>query len=138
MYFHALWNRRACSVVYRVHGRMDPHRRGDAEGVWRTVAAMSKLGWKVTTVAFAVPLGIVARKAVAVGWRAVRHQDPPEHNDPEAGWGETLVWAALSGVAIAAAELLATRGAAAAWRSVTGAEPPGHGDDDDTPAIESA
>lgn len=111
---------------------------GSTEGVCRTVAAMNKLGWKVTTVAFAVPLGIVARKAVAVGWRAVRHQDPPGHHDPEAGWGETLVWAALSGVAIAAAELLATRGAAMAWRSVTGVEPPLHDDDDATPEIESA
>lgn len=100
------------------------------------MAAMSKMGWKLTTVAFAVPLGFAARKAMAAGWRAVRHQDPPAHSDPTAGWGETLIWAALSGVAIAAAELLATRGAAMAWRSVTGAEPPGH--DDDTAEPESA
>ncbi|GAA4204294.1 hypothetical protein GCM10022220_14730 [Actinocatenispora rupis] len=91
------------------------------------MAAMSKLGWKVTALAFALPLGFAARKAVAAGWRAVRHEDPPEHhNDFEAGWGETLVWAAVSGVAIAAAELVAARGAAVVWRSLTGNEPPGH------------
>jgi hypothetical protein len=99
-------------------------------GVGRTVAVSSKLGWKVTALAFAVPLGFAARKAVAAGWRAVRHDDPPEHHDYQAGWTETLVWAALSGVAIAAAELLAARGAAAAWRSLTGSEPPGQDDAD--------
>ncbi|BCJ33225.1 hypothetical protein Athai_07280 [Actinocatenispora thailandica] len=88
---------------------------------------MSKVGWKVTGLAFALPLGFVARKAVAAGWRAVRHDDPPQHADDfEASWGETLAWAALSGVAIAAAELLAARGAARVWRQFTGNEPPGH------------
>ncbi|GIL29272.1 DUF4235 domain-containing protein [Actinocatenispora comari] len=88
---------------------------------------MGKVGWKLTGLAFALPLGFVARKAVAVGWRAIRHEDPPRpSNDFEASWGETLTWAALSGVAMAAAELLAARGAARVWRQVTGNEPPGH------------
>lgn len=93
---------------------------------------MNKLGWKLTALAFAVPMGFAARKAVAAGWRAVRHDDPPEHGaDHTAGWGETLAWAALSGMALAAAELVAARGAAATWRSLTGAEPPGHDDAED-------
>jgi hypothetical protein len=88
---------------------------------------MGKVGWKLTGLAFALPLGFVARKAVAVGWRAIRHEDPPRpSNDFEASWSETLAWAALSGVAMAAAELLAARGAARVWRQVTGNEPPGH------------
>ncbi|MGA8112258.1 MAG: DUF4235 domain-containing protein [Actinocatenispora sp.] len=88
---------------------------------------MNKLGWKLTALAFAVPLGFAARKAVAAGWRAVRHEEPPETgSDHTSGWGETLVWAALSGVALAAAELVAARSAAATWRSLTGSEPPGY------------
>ena len=94
------------------------------------MAAMSKLGWKVTTIAFALPLGFAARKAVAAGWRAVRHEDPPEHTAHDSGWGETLAWAVLSATAIAVAELVAARAAAAAWRSVTGDEPPGHDEPD--------
>lgn len=88
------------------------------------MAAMSKLGWKVTALAFALPLGFAARKAVAAGWRAVRGEPPKEPGAPGTSWGEALAWAAISGVAVAAAELVAARGAAAAWRSVTGTEPP--------------
>ncbi len=97
------------------------------------MAAMSKLGWKLTALAFTLPLGYVARRAVAAGWRAVRHDEPPITGDErDSGWGETLAWAALSGVALAAAELIAYRTAAATWRSITGGEPPGRelGDDE--------
>ena len=89
------------------------------------MAAMSKMSWKVTSLAIALPLGFVARKVVAAGWRAVRHEEPPHHTDIESGWGEMLVWAAVSAVAIAATELVAVRVASAAYRSLTGNEPPG-------------
>lgn len=94
---------------------------------------MSKLAWRVTSLAVTLPLGFAVRKAVAVGWRAVRHEDPPAHTDHDARWGETLAWAAVSAVTMAAAELVAVRIAAAAWRSVTGDEPPGA---EDPPEIE--
>lgn len=90
------------------------------------MAAVNKLGWKLTALAFAVPMGFAARKAVATGWKLVRGEEPREPGEQGTGWGEALAWAAISGVAIAAAELLAARAAATAWRSITGTEPPGH------------
>jgi hypothetical protein len=87
---------------------------------------VGKIGWKITALAFAVPTGIAARKALDAAWRAARHNDPPRNPAaPGTDWAEALAWAAVSGVAIAAARLVATRGATAAWRSLTGKLPPG-------------
>jgi hypothetical protein len=44
---------------------------------------------------------------------------------PGTKWSEALIWAAVSGIAVASARLLATRGAAATWKSLTGKLPPG-------------
>ncbi len=85
-----------------------------------------KLGWKVVALAFAVPAAFATRKALDATWRAIRHDDPPRNPAaPGTSWAEALAWAALSGVAIAAARMVAARGAAAAWESLTGELPPG-------------
>lgn len=90
------------------------------------MAAASKLGWRIVALAFVVPAGIAARKALDASWRAVRHSDPPRNPAaPGTAWAEALAWAAVSGIAIAGARLLAARGAAATWRSLTGKLPPG-------------
>jgi hypothetical protein len=87
---------------------------------------VGKLGWKVVALTFAVPSGIAARKALDAAWRAARHSEPPRNPAaPGTGWGEALAWAAVSGVAAAAARLAAARGAAATWKSLTGRLPPG-------------
>jgi hypothetical protein len=88
--------------------------------------AVGKIGWKVVAFAFAVPTGIAMRKALDAAWRAARHDDPPRNPAaPGTAWAEALAWAAVSGVAVAAARLIATRGAAAAWKTLTGQLPPG-------------
>lgn len=88
--------------------------------------ALAKAGWKVTVLVFAIPAGIAARKAVDAAWKKTRRSDPPANPAaPGTTWGEALAWAAVSGVAFAAARLVAARGAAATWRSLTGSLPPG-------------
>ena len=88
--------------------------------------AAGKIGWKIVAAAFAVPMGIAVRKAVETGWRKAKHDDPPKNPAaPGTAWSEALIWAAASGLAVAAARLLAARGAAATWKSLTGKLPPG-------------
>jgi len=73
-----------------------------------------------------VPTGIAMRKALDAAWRAARHDDPPRNPAaPGTAWAEALAWAAVSGIAVAAARLIATRGAAATWKTLTGQLPPG-------------
>ena len=95
--------------------------------------AVGKLGWKIMALAFAVPTGIAVRKSLDAAWRAARHNEPPRNPAaPGTEWGEALAWAAVSGVAVAAARLVAARGAAATWESLTGTLPPGVEDPDTT------
>jgi hypothetical protein len=85
-----------------------------------------KIGWQMVAAAFAVPAGIAVRKAIETGWRKARHDEPPKNPAaPGTGWSEALIWAAVSGIAVAAARLVAARGAAATWKSLTGKLPPG-------------
>ena len=88
--------------------------------------AAGKIGWKIVALSFAVPTGIAVRKALEAGWRKARHDDPPRNPAaPGTQWSEALAWAAVSGVAVAAARMVAARGAAATWKSLTGKLPPG-------------
>lgn len=88
--------------------------------------AASKIGWRILALGFAVPTGIAMRKAIEAGWRKAKHDDPPKNPAaPGTAWSEALAWAAVSGVAVAAARLVAARGAAATWKSFTGKLPPG-------------
>jgi hypothetical protein len=95
--------------------------------------AAGKIGWKIVALAFAVPTGIAVRKALEAGWKKAKHDEPPKNPAaPGTEWSEALMWAAVSGVAVAAARLVAARGAAATWKSLTGKLPPGVEDADAT------
>lgn len=85
-----------------------------------------KLGWKVITLIFAVPISIAIRKIIEKAWTKARPEDPPrDPASPGTTWIDALAWAAVSGVGVAAGRVLASRGAATAWRGITGTEPPG-------------
>jgi Protein of unknown function (DUF4235) len=95
--------------------------------------AAGKIGWRIVALSFAVPTGIAMRKAIEAGWRKAKHDDPPKNPAaPGTQWSEALAWAAVSGVAVAAARMVAARGAAATWKSLTGKLPPGVEDVDTT------
>lgn len=84
-----------------------------------------KIGWKVTTIAVGIPVGIAAKKGVERAWLALRPENPPtKARDPNVDWRDAVIWAVLSGVGVALAQLATTKGAATLWRNLIGAEPP--------------
>ncbi len=86
---------------------------------------VGKLGFKLTSVAVGIPVGILTRKAIGRLWLTARPADPPhEPADPKVSWADALGWAALSAAGVAAAELVTMKGAAAVWRIITGSPPP--------------
>jgi hypothetical protein len=69
----------------------------------------------------AVIAGFVTRKVMSMAWKRFTGKEPPAHpEDPEVELLEAVSWAAMMGVAMATARLLATR---AATRRMQG--PPG-------------
>lgn len=83
------------------------------------------IGWKITTIAIGIPVGIAAKKGVERAWAAARPDQPSRSaKDPEASWGDALGWAALSAVGVAVAQLVTMKGASTVWRKLVGAEPP--------------
>ncbi len=71
--------------------------------------------WKAAATVAAVVASIGARSVATAAWRATRNEDPPTDIDnPEISWRDAITWAALSGVAVALARVVATRMAARA------------------------
>ncbi|MEO6205763.1 MAG: DUF4235 domain-containing protein [Mycobacteriales bacterium] len=89
--------------------------------------ALAKIGWKVVGVASGLFAVTVSKKALEATWRKTHDGADPPRNPAAPGttWIEALSWAAASGIALAAARLLASRGAASAWQKTTGRLPPG-------------
>src|SRR5215469_3930566 len=58
----------------------------------------------------ALAAAFVTKKVVTTAWTKTTGKEPPENpEDPEVGWVEALGWAAMMGVAVSIARLLATR-----------------------------
>jgi len=65
----------------------------------RAIATLAALG-----------AAFVTKKVVTTAWTKTTGKEPPENpEDPEVGWVEALGWAAMMGVAVSIARLLATR-----------------------------
>jgi len=88
--------------------------------------ALGKVGWKVLGYGFAIPAGIVVRKAINAAWTTAVGSAPPKNPEaPGTQWREAIAWAAASGVAVAVARMVAADGAARAYKTLTGQLPPG-------------
>jgi hypothetical protein len=82
------------------------------------------VGWKVLGGVAGAAAGWTTRTALRALWRRGKGEEPPDNPaSPQTSWGEALLWAAGSGVALAVVRLVAQRGAAEAWRSATGSYP---------------
>ena len=82
--------------------------------------------WKVVGTLTGILTGMATRTVLKAVWKRVRGGDPPTNPAaPGTSWGEALVWAASSGVAMAVTRLVAQRGAAEAWKAELGSYPPG-------------
>ena len=89
------------------------------------MAASSRL-WKVYGMVAAAAAMVVTRQVLDKTWRAATGKPPPTNPEhPDVTVAEALAWAALSGVAVGVARMLAARQAAHYWRRSTGNLPPG-------------
>lgn len=71
-----------------------------------------KTTWLLVGAGAAMVAGRLVERGLEGGWRAVRHEDPPDGSWENAGsWPAALAWTAMSAAAIAAVELAARRGA---------------------------
>ena len=74
----------------------------------------------------------LAKKGLNTSWRAATGKNPPENPaDPDVSIGEAVMWASVTGAAVALARMLAQRRAASYYARSTGQNPPGlrHGDE---------
>jgi hypothetical protein len=69
--------------------------------------------------------GVATRWALRGSWRAAFEAEPPDNPaSPDAPWRSALVWAAVSGMCVGGARLIAKRLAADAFERVAGSPPP--------------
>ena len=82
------------------------------------------IGTKVVSAVAAMAAAFVARKVITFAWTKITGKEPPTHpEDPQVALAEALSWAALTGVTVEAARLLATRAAARKTYSGPESEP---------------
>jgi hypothetical protein len=80
-----------------------------------------KATWLLVGAGAAMVAGRLVERGLERGWRAVKHEDPPDSAwDASQGWPAALAWTALSAAAIATVELAARRGAHLGLRQLTG------------------
>lgn len=84
------------------------------------MASGSKL-WTIYGLASYSGATILARKAMNTTWKISTGKPPPKNPaHPDVSMGEAVAWAAMSGVAVGLARMLAARMAAEYYRKSTG------------------
>ena len=84
------------------------------------MASGSKV-WSAYALGATVIAGIAARKAMTTSWKVATGKNPPANPaHPDVSLGEAAAWAAVSGVAVGLARMLASRKAADYYRKSTG------------------
>jgi hypothetical protein len=77
--------------------------------------------WSLMGLASTVGAAIVARKALTTTWKVSTGKNPPANPaHPDVSIGEAVAWAAVSGLAVGLARMLASRKAAEYYRKSTG------------------
>ncbi|CAN5149690.1 hypothetical protein BH18ACT9_BH18ACT9_19340 [soil metagenome] len=77
--------------------------------------------WSLMGLAATVVATVVARKAMTTTWKVATGKTPPVNAaHPDVSVGEAVAWAAVSGVAVGLARMLASRKAAEYYRKSTG------------------
>ena len=87
----------------------------DSSKVWTAFSLVAGLG-----------AAAVTRKLLDHSWKVAAGKNPPENPaDPDVGFGEAVLWASITGAAVAMARMLAQRRAASYYARSTGHLPPG-------------
>jgi len=85
----------------------------------------SKL-WTVLSLVAGLGAAALTRKLLDRSWKVAAGKNPPENPaDPDVSIAEAVVWASLTGAAVALARMLAQRRAAGYYAKSTGQLPPG-------------
>ena len=84
------------------------------------MASGSKV-WTIYGLVATMAATILARKALNATWKLSTGKTPPKNAaHPDVSMGEAITWAAVSGVAVGLARMLASRKAADYYRKSTG------------------
>lgn len=73
--------------------------------------------WMLVGAGSAALAGMAARRLLVSAWQRQRGEPPPRNPDEnDVSWGEALLWAALSGLVMGLARVIARKAASGAWR----------------------
>ena len=90
------------------------------------MASDSSRVWTVMSLLAGLGAAAVTRALLDRSWKAAAGKNPPENPaDPDVGTGEAVLWAAITGAAVALARMVAQRRAANYYARSTGHLPPG-------------
>jgi len=90
------------------------------------MASDSSKVWTVFSLVTGLGAAAVTRKLLDRSWKAAAGKNPPENPaDPDVSIGEAVMWASVTGAAVALARMLAQRRAASYYTRSTGHLPPG-------------
>lgn len=83
--------------------------------------ASGSKAWSAFGLVATLGAGIAARKAMTTSWKLATGKKPPSNPEhPDVSIAEAVAWAAVSGLAVGLARMLATREAASYYRKSTG------------------
>ena len=82
--------------------------------------------WTVFSLVAGLGAAALTRQLLDHSWKAAAGKNPPENPaDPDVSLGEAVMWASVTGAAVALARMLAQRRAASYYQRSTGHLPPG-------------
>jgi hypothetical protein len=82
-------------------------------------------GYKIIAMVSALAGATIARKLLTAVWTKAIGKEPPANPEhPDVTWAEAASWAAVSGIVVGLARLVAQRQAAATWQRASGHLPP--------------
>ena len=85
------------------------------------MAASGSKVWTLYALGATTVAGLAARKALTTSWKVATGKQPPQNPaHPDTSFGEAVMWASVSGVAVGVARMLASRKAATYYRKSTG------------------
>jgi hypothetical protein len=90
------------------------------------MASDSSKVWTVFSLVAGLAAAGVTRKMLDRSWKVAAGKNPPENPaDPDVSIGEAVLWASITGAAVALARMVAQRRAASYYERSTGHLPPG-------------
>ncbi len=90
------------------------------------MASDSSKVWTVFSLVAGLGAAALTRKLLDRSWQVAAGKNPPENPaDPDVSLGEAVLWASITGAAVALARMIAQRRAASYYTRSTGHLPPG-------------